>query len=205
MKSFRGFSFFREQEVAFIFCRSAHMKLFCRSCSTVISYIPNVPANTSFGDFKYALNEMPYKGSEWKDVKEVLLVQLLINGSVSKAKRNIFAIILLYSGALRKETKVDWFSPQFFLTAMQCGFIYVRRGVRWGGTTRIFPKSLCNSSFWKTTILIKAAPLLQTVGREISTSLMSAYYPVVLTSASLIVCFWAEVFHLREIRWDRPR
>jgi von Hippel-Lindau disease tumor supressor len=34
---------------------------------------------------------------------------------------------------------------------------------------------------------------------------MSAYYPVVLTGASLIVCFWAEVFHLREIRWDRPR
>jgi len=47
-----------------------------------------------------------------------------------------------------------------------------------------------------------AAP---TVGKEISTSLLSAYYPVVLTSASLIVCFWAEVFHLREIRWDRPR
>ena len=23
--------------------------------------------------------------------------------------------------------------------------------------------------------------------------------------ASLIVCFWAEVFHLQEIRWDRPR
>ena len=34
---------------------------------------------------------------------------------------------------------------------------------------------------------------------------MSAYYPVVLTGASLIVCFWAEVFHLQEIRWDRPR
>ena len=43
------------------------------------------------------------------------------------------------------------------------------------------------------------------MGKEISTSLLSAYYPVVLTSASLIVCFWAEVFHLREIRWDRPR
>ena len=34
---------------------------------------------------------------------------------------------------------------------------------------------------------------------------MCAYYPVVLTGASLIVCFWAEVFHLQEIRWDRPR
>ncbi len=34
---------------------------------------------------------------------------------------------------------------------------------------------------------------------------MSAYYPLVLSGSSLIVCFWAEVFHLREIRWDRPR
>lgn len=47
-----------------------------------------------------------------------------------------------------------------------------------------------------------AAP---TVGNLWSTSLLSAYYPVVLTGTSLIVCFWAEVFHLREIRWDRPR
>merc|ERR1711935_63373 len=47
-----------------------------------------------------------------------------------------------------------------------------------------------------------AAP---TIGNEWSISLMSAYYPVVLTGASLIVCFWAEVFHLQEIRWDRPR
>lgn len=47
-----------------------------------------------------------------------------------------------------------------------------------------------------------AAP---TVGSEWSTSLLSAYYPVVLTSASLVVCFWAEVFHLREVRWDKPR
>ena len=45
----------------------------------------------------------------------------------------------------------------------------------------------------------------QYVGNEMSTSLMSAYYPVLLTGNSLIVCFWAEVFHLREIRWDRPR
>jgi hypothetical protein len=35
--------------------------------------------------------------------------------------------------------------------------------------------------------------------------LMSAFYPVVLTGSSLLVCFWAEVFHLREVRWDRPR
>merc|ERR1719288_679638 len=47
-----------------------------------------------------------------------------------------------------------------------------------------------------------AAPSLSS---EWSISLMSAYYPVVLTSASLVVCFWAEVFHLREVRWDRPR
>lgn len=47
-----------------------------------------------------------------------------------------------------------------------------------------------------------AAP---TIGSEWSISLMSAYYPVVLTGASLIVCFWAEVFHLQEIRWERPR
>ena len=45
----------------------------------------------------------------------------------------------------------------------------------------------------------------QTISSEWSISLMSAYYPVVLTGASLIVCFWAEVFHLQEIRWDRPR
>ena len=45
----------------------------------------------------------------------------------------------------------------------------------------------------------------QSLSSEWSISLMSAYYPVVLTGASLIVCFWAEVFHLREVRWDRPR
>lgn len=47
-----------------------------------------------------------------------------------------------------------------------------------------------------------AAPTIQA---EWSISLLSAYYPVVLSGASLIVCFWAEVFHLQEIRWDRPR
>jgi len=47
-----------------------------------------------------------------------------------------------------------------------------------------------------------AAP---TIASEWSISLLSAYYPVVLSGASLIVCFWAEVFHLQEIRWDRPR
>jgi len=40
---------------------------------------------------------------------------------------------------------------------------------------------------------------------SLSASLMSAYYPVLLSGASLVVCFWAEVFHLESIRWDRPR
>lgn len=33
--------------------------------------------------------------------------------------------------------------------------------------------------------------------------LMSAYYPLLMTCASLIICFWAEIFHLRDIRWER--
>ncbi|XP_041974823.1 uncharacterized protein LOC121730069 [Aricia agestis] len=36
-------------------------------------------------------------------------------------------------------------------------------------------------------------------------SLHAAYYPLVMTGSSLIVCFLAEVFHLRDIRWERPR
>jgi len=40
---------------------------------------------------------------------------------------------------------------------------------------------------------------------QLSASLMSAYYPVLLSGSSLVVCFWAEVFHLESIRWDRPR
>jgi len=43
------------------------------------------------------------------------------------------------------------------------------------------------------------------LGSSLSASLMSAYYPVLLTGSSLVVCFWAEVFHLEQIRWDRPR
>ncbi|XP_012272735.1 uncharacterized protein LOC105695570 isoform X2 [Orussus abietinus] len=38
-----------------------------------------------------------------------------------------------------------------------------------------------------------------------SRSLLSAYYPFLLSGSSLIVCFWAEVFHLRDIRWDKPQ
>ncbi|XP_054156459.1 uncharacterized protein LOC128954879 [Oppia nitens] len=35
-------------------------------------------------------------------------------------------------------------------------------------------------------------------------SLMSAYYPVVLSGSSLVVCFWAEVFHLHDVNVERP-
>ncbi|XP_038218283.1 uncharacterized protein LOC119836903 [Zerene cesonia] len=38
-----------------------------------------------------------------------------------------------------------------------------------------------------------------------ATSLLSAYYPLLLSGSSLIVCFWAEVFHLRDVRWERQR
>ncbi|CAB0012503.1 unnamed protein product [Nesidiocoris tenuis] len=34
-------------------------------------------------------------------------------------------------------------------------------------------------------------------------SLTSAYYPLLLSGSSLIVCFWAEVFHLRDLGWER--
>lgn len=36
-------------------------------------------------------------------------------------------------------------------------------------------------------------------------SLLSAYYPILLTGSSLIVCFWAEVFHLSDLRLDKQR
>jgi hypothetical protein len=35
-------------------------------------------------------------------------------------------------------------------------------------------------------------------------SLMSAYYPVLLSGSSLVVCFWAEVFHLHDVSPERP-
>lgn len=38
-----------------------------------------------------------------------------------------------------------------------------------------------------------------------ASSLMSAYYPVLLTGSSLVVCFWAEVFHVRDLCLDNPR
>ncbi|XP_045610134.1 uncharacterized protein [Procambarus clarkii] len=36
-------------------------------------------------------------------------------------------------------------------------------------------------------------------------SFRSAFYPIILSAGSLIVCFWAEAFHLRDIRCERPR
>ncbi|XP_037083632.1 uncharacterized protein LOC119104014 isoform X2 [Pollicipes pollicipes] len=48
-----------------------------------------------------------------------------------------------------------------------------------------------------------AAP--EYMGEEWTAGLLSAYYAVLLTGSSLIVCFWAEIFHLTDIRWDRPR
>ncbi|CAH1365154.1 hypothetical protein MTP99_001446 [Tenebrio molitor] len=38
-----------------------------------------------------------------------------------------------------------------------------------------------------------------------SSSLLSSYYPLLMSSSSLIVCFWAEVFHLQGIRWDKSQ
>jgi len=34
-----------------------------------------------------------------------------------------------------------------------------------------------------------------------SRGLVSAYYPLLLSGSSLIVCFWAEIFHLRDLKW----
>ncbi|XP_057329934.1 uncharacterized protein LOC130670534 [Microplitis mediator] len=38
-----------------------------------------------------------------------------------------------------------------------------------------------------------------------SRTLSSTYYPLLLSGSSLIVCFWAEVFHVPDIRTDKPR
>lgn len=40
---------------------------------------------------------------------------------------------------------------------------------------------------------------------KLAPSFMSAFYPIILSGGSLIVCFWAEAFHLRDIRCERPR
>lgn len=38
-----------------------------------------------------------------------------------------------------------------------------------------------------------------------STSLLSSYYPLLMSCSSLIVCFWAEVFHLTNIHWEKEK
>ncbi|CAD7086248.1 unnamed protein product [Hermetia illucens] len=38
-----------------------------------------------------------------------------------------------------------------------------------------------------------------------ASTLMSAYYPLLMTCASLVVCLWAEIFHLRDIRWEKSQ
>lgn len=38
-----------------------------------------------------------------------------------------------------------------------------------------------------------------------SNSLFASYYPLLMSGSSLIVCFWAEVFHLSDIRWEKPQ
>ncbi|KAK8407302.1 hypothetical protein O3P69_002096 [Scylla paramamosain] len=40
---------------------------------------------------------------------------------------------------------------------------------------------------------------------KLAPSFVSAFYPIILSGGSLIVCFWAEAFHLRDIRCERPR
>ena len=40
---------------------------------------------------------------------------------------------------------------------------------------------------------------------SLSKSLLSAYYPLILSGSSLIVCFWAEAFHLKDIQTDKPQ
>lgn len=38
-----------------------------------------------------------------------------------------------------------------------------------------------------------------------SSSLLSSYYPLLMSSASLIVCFWAEVFHVPGVHYEKPQ
>lgn len=35
--------------------------------------------------------------------------------------------------------------------------------------------------------------------------LLSAYFPLLLTGYSIIICFWAEIFHLQDVRLNPPR
>ncbi|XP_063423927.1 uncharacterized protein LOC134707810 [Mytilus trossulus] len=43
------------------------------------------------------------------------------------------------------------------------------------------------------------------ISDQASIHLWSAYYPILLSGSSLIVCFWAEAFHLEGIDCDKPR
>ncbi|XP_055853250.1 uncharacterized protein LOC129916980 [Episyrphus balteatus] len=36
-------------------------------------------------------------------------------------------------------------------------------------------------------------------------TLMSAYYPLLMTCSSLVVCLWAEIFHLRDVHWEKSQ
>jgi von Hippel-Lindau disease tumor supressor len=46
---------------------------------------------------------------------------------------------------------------------------------------------------------------METTSLNWASNLLNAYYPIILTGFSLLVCFWAEVFHLQNIKWERPR
>lgn len=39
----------------------------------------------------------------------------------------------------------------------------------------------------------------------LASSFLSSFYPAILSGGSLIVCFWAEAFHLRDVGCERPR
>lgn len=89
-------------------------------------------------------------------------------------------------------------------TALLCSFScisYPRRIFYITGMYKqIYVEKVCHAYFNAFKIF------LQTAFKEgWSRSLLSAYYPLLLSGSSLIVCFWAEVFHLRDIRWDKPQ
>lgn len=43
------------------------------------------------------------------------------------------------------------------------------------------------------------------ISDKASSNLSSAFYPVMLSGFSFIICFWAEAFHLGDIKFDKPR
>ncbi|XP_014669910.1 PREDICTED: uncharacterized protein LOC106810939 [Priapulus caudatus] len=44
-----------------------------------------------------------------------------------------------------------------------------------------------------------------TIRVEWASNLLLAYYPFLLSGVSLVICLWAEAFHLNDVRLDRPR